>query len=109
MILHPATVVSGAQHGRKWSRPSHGEATRQDARCHEGRADASEREYERELLLDEFDLINAYKQVAEAAPLRTNSRLFDKAETERFFQRAQSHKISMVPENYEEFAHRALW
>jgi hypothetical protein len=39
----PATVATGAQHGRKWSR----EATRQHARCHVGRSDASEREYER--------------------------------------------------------------
>ena len=60
-------------------------------------------EYEREeLLLDEFDLIDAYKQkVAEVSRLRN---IVDKVETERIFQRMRPHNISMVPDNYEEFA-----
>jgi hypothetical protein len=53
-------------------------------------------------MLDEFELIDAYKQqVAEVAWLRN---ILDKAEIERFFQRMRPHNISMVPENYEEFA-----
>ncbi len=63
----------------------------------------AEREYEREeLLLDEFDLIDAYKQkVAEAARLRN---ILDEAESENFFQRMRPHNISIVPDNHEEFA-----
>jgi hypothetical protein len=64
----PATVVAKVQLGRRWSSKD----THQHDCCHEGRSDASEREYElEELLLDEFDLINAYKhKVAEVARLR---------------------------------------